>query len=105
MVFRMTAQRKTMRNIGRLHSVKCEWCALKMACNCMFDDLRDDIRNPHPLVMCPKCQVTEFLNLLFGKDRARGTAATAIDERDERIDRRVGAAARCCIKGKGQDKV
>ncbi|MGD0075210.1 MAG: hypothetical protein ABSD31_12860 [Candidatus Binataceae bacterium] len=54
-------------NTGRLHAVKCEWCQLKMACSCMFDEIREDERNCHPLVMCPKCQVTEFLNFLFGE--------------------------------------
>jgi hypothetical protein len=45
-----------------------------MACCCYFDGCRDkppvkgldNLNQPHPLVMCPRCQVTEFLSLLFG---------------------------------------
>jgi hypothetical protein len=63
---------KTLRNVGRLHLVNCEWCALKMACSCFFDEIRDNPSQAHPIILCPKCQVTEFLNLLFGKqDKAR----------------------------------
>jgi hypothetical protein len=61
--------RTTMENVGQLHAVRCEWCNLKMACNCFFDDTGEPTEHAHPLVMCPKCQVTEFLNLLFGRDR------------------------------------
>ena len=63
---------KTLRNVGRLHSVNCEWCNIKMACSCFFDEIRDNASQAHPLILCPKCQVTEILNLLFGKgDEAR----------------------------------
>jgi hypothetical protein len=58
----------TMENVGRLHAIGCEWCGLKMACNCFYDEIRRGEYGEHPLVMCPKCQVTEFLNLLFGRD-------------------------------------
>ena len=32
--------KKTLRNIGRMHRVICDWCGLKMACSCSFDELR-----------------------------------------------------------------
>jgi hypothetical protein len=63
---RKAEQKRIVQNIGRLHAVKCEWCNLKMACSCYFDQCRDKRKEPHPLVMCPRCQVTEFLNLVFG---------------------------------------
>lgn len=65
---------KALKNVGRFHSVRCEWCALKMACNCRFDEIRDSRASAHPLVRCPKCQVTEFLNLLFGKENPKPNA-------------------------------
>jgi hypothetical protein len=60
---------KKLLNIGKLHAVKCEWCGLKMSCNCW--DGND--RNPegHIAVMCPRCQVTDFLNLIFGGQTRR----------------------------------
>jgi hypothetical protein len=57
--------REIAKNAGRLHAVDCESCRLKLACSCFFDEIRDSPRNSHPLVRCPRCQVTEFLNLLF----------------------------------------
>jgi hypothetical protein len=63
---RKAEQRRIAQNIGRLHAVKCEWCNLKMACSCYFDECRDKEKKPHPLVMCPRCQVTEFINMMFG---------------------------------------
>jgi len=57
-------QTKKFTNNGKLHRVKCEWCGLKMACSCFQGD---DPTTEHILVLCPKCQVTEFLNLLFGE--------------------------------------
>jgi hypothetical protein len=55
---------KKLLNVGKLHRVKCEWCGLKMACNCFQGNDPDGGRI---LILCPKCQVTEFLNLLFGE--------------------------------------
>jgi hypothetical protein len=55
---------KQIVNIGKLHRVKCEWCGLKMPCNCFQGNGPD---GEHMLILCLKCQVTEFLNLLFGK--------------------------------------
>ena len=70
-----SAKKRIGKNIGRLHAVKCEWCGLKIACNCWFDDCRDKPTEPHPVVLCARCQVTDFMNLLFGrKSRKRGTA-------------------------------
>jgi hypothetical protein len=63
---RKAEQRRIVQNAGRLHAVKCEWCKLKMACCCYFDESRDQPKEPHPLVMCPRCQVTEFIASLFG---------------------------------------
>ena len=62
---RKAEQVRIAQNIGRLHGVKCDWCNLKMACSCYFE-CRDKRNEPHPLVMCPRCQVTEFINMMFG---------------------------------------
>ncbi len=70
---RREERRRITQNIGRLHAVKCEWCGLKMACSCYFDECRDQRNQSHPLVMCPRCQVTEFINMMF--TAARGEDA------------------------------
>jgi len=57
-----------MENAGRLHAIGCERCGLKMACSCFFDENRHVQHGAHPLVMCPRCQATDFLKLLFGRD-------------------------------------
>jgi hypothetical protein len=50
----------------------------------MFDDIREDERRGHPLVMCPRCQVTEFLNLLFGKGQTTSDdTAAEVREREK----------------------
>lgn len=68
-------QKRIGQNIGRLHSVKCDWCGIKIACCCYFDGCRDKPTEAHPMVMCPRCQVTEFINLMFGgKPGERPTA-------------------------------
>jgi hypothetical protein len=65
--------KKTLRNVGRMHRVNCDWCGLRMACSCFFA-LIDKPSEAHPLVLCPRCQVGEFLNLVFGRDQnARGS--------------------------------
>ncbi len=64
--WRKAERARITQNIGRLHAVKCEWCNLKMACCCYFDESRDKPEEPHPLVMCPRCQVTEFIAMFFG---------------------------------------
>ena len=66
--------KKTLRNIGRMHRVNCDWCNLKMACSCFFDAIVDKPSEGHPLVLCPRCQVAEFLKVVFGRDqKARGS--------------------------------
>jgi hypothetical protein len=64
--WRKAERTRITHNMGRLHAAKCEWCKLKMACCCYFDDSRDKPTEPHPLVMCPQCQVTEFIATIFG---------------------------------------
>lgn len=66
---KLSEKKRIERNIGRLHAVKCNWCRLKMACSCYLDEIREKAGEAHPMVMCPRCQVTEFLNLLFGGGR------------------------------------
>lgn len=80
---------KTFVNEGLLHAVKCEWCGLKMSCNCWAGNDRN--REGHILVLCPRCQVTNFLNLLFGSEDLRSVLISKIQEakaptirRDER---------------------
>ena len=66
--------KKTLRNVGRMHRVNCNWCGLKMACSCFFDALIDKPSEGHPVVLFPRCQVGEFLNLLHGRaQNARGS--------------------------------
>jgi hypothetical protein len=60
---------KRVANIGHLHSVACEWCGLKMACHCLHSN--DAGRDGHIMVLCPTCQVTDFMNVLFGGRHAR----------------------------------
>ena len=69
---------ETFENIGHLHAVKCEWCRLKMSCNCW--DGNDPKREGHVLVLCPRCQVSDFLNLLFGAKDLRSILVSKIDE-------------------------
>lgn len=56
-------------NVGKLHAVRCEWCGLRMTCNC-WDGNHPD-RKGHIMVLCPRCQVTDFLNLIFGGQMLR----------------------------------
>lgn len=50
-----------MRTEGNLHRVNCHGCGLKMACNCWT------VRGKtHIIILCPKCQVEEFVDMLFG---------------------------------------
>ena len=53
----------TLVNEGPLHAVWCEWCGIKMGCSCW--DGNNPERQGHIIVLCPRCQVTDFLNLLF----------------------------------------
>jgi len=65
-------------NKGFLHAVRCEWCGLKMSCNC-WDGNHPD-REGHILVLCPRCQVTNFLNLLFGAEDLRSVLISKIQQ-------------------------
>jgi hypothetical protein len=76
---RKAERQRIAKNIGRLHAVKCEWCGLKMACSCYFDECRDKRREPHPLVMCPRCQVAEFINMIFGAKSHEDARPTSND--------------------------
>lgn len=50
-----------MRSGGNLHQVKCHGCGLKMACSCWTVKGK-----PHIIILCPKCQVEEFTDMLCG---------------------------------------
>jgi hypothetical protein len=67
---------------GSIHRVCCDWCGLKMACNCFLAETLH-----HVPVLCPKCQVTEILNEMFatkGSDVAGKTPiAHKRSEREE----------------------
>jgi uncharacterized ferredoxin-like protein len=45
---------------GRPHRVKCDWCGLKMACNCLLDNVAH-----HLELVSPRCQLTEVANEAF----------------------------------------
>jgi len=50
-----------------------------MSCCCYFDHSREKQKDEkvHPMVMCPRCQVTEFLNLIFtGRERRRNSRSS-----------------------------
>ena len=66
------------RNEGLLHAVKCEWCGIKMSCNCW--DGNDHNRGSHIMVLCPRCQVTNFLNLVFGEKDLRWILESKIEQ-------------------------
>lgn len=65
-------------NLGKLHAVKCEWCGLKLGCNCF--DGNDPSREGHIMVLCPRCQVTDFLNLLFGGTDRRSEIVSKLNQ-------------------------
>jgi hypothetical protein len=50
-----------MRTEGNLHGVNCHGCGLKMACNCWTV-----AGKTHIIILCAKCQVEEFIDMLFG---------------------------------------
>jgi len=68
---------KTWVNIGNLHAVKCEWCRLKMSCNC-FDGNN------------PKRQVTDLGNMIFGEKVLREILLSKIQEAQGGADQRTG---------------
>jgi hypothetical protein len=49
-----------------------------MSCNC-WDGSQPD-RDGHIIVLCPRCQVTDFLNLLFGAKELRSLLVSRIQE-------------------------
>jgi hypothetical protein len=65
-------------NIGKLHAVKCEWCGLKMSCNCW--DGNNPEREGHILVLCPRCQVTDLINMIFGEKMLREILVSKIEQ-------------------------
>lgn len=78
-------------NAGYIHAVKCEWCGLAMSCNC-WDGNQPD-RVGHIVVRCPRCQVSDFLNLLFGAQDLRSVLVSRIqaarDAPKRRSDKRL----------------
>ena len=77
-------------NIGKLHRVYCEWCGLKMACNCF--DGNDPKREGHILVLCPRCQVTDFLTLIFGGRELRSELLSKIEGRRAQVSLTKGSS-------------
>lgn len=69
---------KKWANIGKLHPVWCEWCGLKMSCNC--HDGNNPDREGHIVVLCPRCQVTDFTNLIFGDKLLRDVLLSRIKQ-------------------------
>ncbi|MGH8012815.1 MAG: hypothetical protein ACREQ4_09980 [Candidatus Binataceae bacterium] len=68
-----------MTNVGKLHAVYCEWCELKMACNCMNGNNQTD--GGHIIVLCPRCQVTNLINMIFGGKDYRDELLSKIEHR------------------------
>jgi hypothetical protein len=75
----------TFVNAGMVHGVKCEWCGLKMACNCW--DGNDPNREGHVIVLCPRCQVTDLTNMIFGEKMLREILFSKIEQSKERTER------------------
>lgn len=75
---------ETVLRNGSLHRVYCDWCGLKMACNCFLCETLN-----HVPVLCPKCQVTEIANEMFG-NKGTGEAGKKLvaDKRSERDEGR-----------------
>ena len=72
----------TFVNAGKLHGVNCEWCGLRMACNCF--DGNDPTREGHVIVLCPRCQVTDLTNMIFGEKMLREILLSKIEQSKER---------------------
>ena len=68
----------TWANIGSLHAVKCEWCRLKMSCNCF--DGNNPKREGHIIILCPRCQVTDLGHMIFGEKVLREILLSKIQE-------------------------
>jgi hypothetical protein len=67
---------KKFENLGKLHRVKCEWCEIIMGCTC-WEGNETELES-HILVLCPRCQVTDFLNVIFGAEHLRSTLRSKI---------------------------
>jgi hypothetical protein len=79
---------KALVNLGHLHAVRCEWCGLKMGCNCLEGNMPD--REGHIVVLCPRCQVTDFLNLLFGGKLRREMVLSKFEQSEMKPKQRCG---------------
>ncbi len=75
----------TFVNAGLLHGVNCEWCGLKMSCNCW--DGNDPNREGHIVVLCPRCQVTDLTNMIFGEKMLREILLSKIEQSKEQSER------------------
>lgn len=73
----------TSAETGHLHAVKCEWCGLKMSCNCW--DGNNPNREGHIIVLCPRCQVTDLSNMIFGELTLREILLSKIDQAKEKL--------------------
>jgi hypothetical protein len=69
---------KKFENLGKLHRVNCEWCEITMGCNCWEGNETE--LDGHILVLCPRCQVTDFLNVIFGAEHLRSTLRSKISQ-------------------------
>jgi hypothetical protein len=69
---------KKFENLGKLHRVKCEWCEITMGCNC-WEGNETELES-HIVVLCPRCQVTDFLNVIFGAEHLRSTLRSKISQ-------------------------
>ena len=65
-------------NLGKLHRVNCEWCEITMGCNC-WEGNEPELEG-HTLVLCSRCQVTDFLNVIFGAEHLRSTLRSKISQ-------------------------
>jgi hypothetical protein len=79
-------------NKGFLHAVRCEWCGLQISCNCY--DGNESRGNAHIIILCPRCQVTSFLNLLFGDKDLRSILESRIEQARSEKNQRTKRARR-----------
>jgi len=77
-MIKLGTMEKKFENLGKLHRVKCEWCEITMGCNCCEGNETD--LESHIIVLCPRCQVTDFLNVIFGAEHLRSTLRSKISQ-------------------------